>query len=371
MRWIYDIGSRSLGGQSKLASAIDRFMRPRMFPAITNNTVDVVFISHFDQDHVNGIPLLKKKGISVKEFVIPALNDQERIISLVDFTIGSRAAENLLPFFLDPQTWLKETFGADTVVRQVEPMNSERTPLFEEPLLENTEDTFSTDRPHLEWPESGINPTMHSGSEGVLSLGPAGGRISFRPFYFKQDLFHPQDFMKACQLHFGTTNCEDILNDLKNGNSFEKVRKDLRGLQKVIAGNVNRSSLCLLINYHVKSRYSYLSCLGGNFSFSKVDHVDWIGTGDVDLKHGLTKTNFYNTIRPTVDRIITFQIPHHGSGKNFDIQDLKVLQNVKNFVVPYGTTNGYGHPSSAIKGIPNLQEVTELSRDFIEAFLLT
>ena len=82
IRWIYDIGSRSLGGQNKLASALDRFMGPRIFPATSNNkTVDTVFISHFDQDHVNGIPLLKKKGISVKEFVIPALNHQERIIS--------------------------------------------------------------------------------------------------------------------------------------------------------------------------------------------------------------------------------------------------------------------------------------------------
>lgn len=43
-----------------------------------NNIIDALFISHFDQDHVNGIhDLVNKRGIQIKKVILPVLEKEE------------------------------------------------------------------------------------------------------------------------------------------------------------------------------------------------------------------------------------------------------------------------------------------------------
>lgn len=50
--------------------------------AFKDEVADVLFISHFDKDHISSIPDLKQSATKIKVIVLPLLNNQQRNLLL-------------------------------------------------------------------------------------------------------------------------------------------------------------------------------------------------------------------------------------------------------------------------------------------------
>lgn len=73
VNYVYDCGARS-DAQLELAREVEEFLG-------RVERVDFMFVSHFDFDHVSGIPLLTD-GIDIERFIIPLVPNAERLFIL-------------------------------------------------------------------------------------------------------------------------------------------------------------------------------------------------------------------------------------------------------------------------------------------------
>jgi hypothetical protein len=71
---VYDCGTN--GRRKDLEKIIDDFLR-------FSDTIPVLFVSHFDKDHINGIEYLLNKNSAVKRLIIPYYSEEEKCIMLV------------------------------------------------------------------------------------------------------------------------------------------------------------------------------------------------------------------------------------------------------------------------------------------------
>ena len=68
---IYDCGSgNSKNTPKRLKQDIRSFYNP-------DDVIDLLFISHFDNDHINGISELKKRTSKIRNIVVPLIEDQD------------------------------------------------------------------------------------------------------------------------------------------------------------------------------------------------------------------------------------------------------------------------------------------------------
>lgn len=112
LRWAYDCGSLTESGRARLAEEI------RHFAGGADNgsklALDLLFLSHFDRDHVSGVTELMA-AFDVKTVVIPYLDDLQRAAALVDAHANEVASAELDRVLVDPVAWLLG-LGASRVV---------------------------------------------------------------------------------------------------------------------------------------------------------------------------------------------------------------------------------------------------------------
>src|SRR5947208_13493 len=88
--FIYDCGT--LSKRQFLTNASETFIRPR-------NVIDMVIISHFDEDHVNGVFEILKK-VRCKRLILPYYEPFERLI--VYSSQDNDPGGDYLNFLIDP-----------------------------------------------------------------------------------------------------------------------------------------------------------------------------------------------------------------------------------------------------------------------------
>lgn len=120
LRWVYDCGSLRREGQKRLTEEIRRLAGE---PRDGKRRIDLLFISHFDRDHVSGIVELMR-AVEVETVVIPYLDDRQRAAVLVAELSEREEADagadpRLTEALFDPVAWLTG-LGASRVV-QVRP----------------------------------------------------------------------------------------------------------------------------------------------------------------------------------------------------------------------------------------------------------
>lgn len=111
MTIIYDCGTVTKSKDKILGREIDR---------IKAKTIDILFISHFDVDHINGIPKLLDKKI-VKTVVLPQIDNTTKYLSIMK-AIDKGADEELISLISDPRDYLEQR---NIQVIEVTPISSE------------------------------------------------------------------------------------------------------------------------------------------------------------------------------------------------------------------------------------------------------
>ena len=107
---VYDCGSVNASKGQKVVS--QSFSK--------DDIIDILFISHFDYDHVSLIEHLKKSVKKIRFVVMPLLYDDEKILLCNIFNaLGEKALATLVE---NP----KEFFGAETHIIRVKPSSEEK-----------------------------------------------------------------------------------------------------------------------------------------------------------------------------------------------------------------------------------------------------
>jgi Metallo-beta-lactamase superfamily len=103
IRWIYDCGTWKQSGKAALDCALNKFaVRSKR----DGRPVDLLFISHFDADHLNGLKaLFDERFISVDMVVVPYLSPAEAFMVLAGALTANRLTRSLAEQVLYPSDW--------------------------------------------------------------------------------------------------------------------------------------------------------------------------------------------------------------------------------------------------------------------------
>ena len=337
---VYDCGSMSISKGRKVVS--QRFSK--------EDIIDILFISHFDYDHISLIEDLKATVKEIRNVVIPLLHRNEKILlSNIFKALGEYSLASLVN---NPNKF----FGAETRIISVQVYEEK------EEINSKEEEVANVELSNVIGPEqnqeipSGTPITIENYSDWV-----------FIPFNYKYK-DRSKEFLSLLKKHH--------VNRVRNNPNHIldlSIRKKIKTIYTKIRGKINQNSmflysgpqkenyqcyqgvywdLRLLSPFSTPSRHPFPSL--SKYSFINLNKyplkdslpcqykVACLYTGDGDLN----KVDMKEIYKDYWNLIGTIQIPHHGSLKSFNESILKDQY----FLCPFsvGENNSYGHPSGKV-----------------------
>ena len=142
-RMVFDCGSISAGaGQEEV-------MLYRDTDFLDKKVLDLLVISHFDQDHVNHIKKLLADGIKVKKLIMPFITFSERLFLVaryLDINNGFSPEDDFfLKFVIDPLGTINENLDGDSEIFLIENGPDEPIPTTKEGSFESQESNDKND----------------------------------------------------------------------------------------------------------------------------------------------------------------------------------------------------------------------------------
>lgn len=340
---VYDCGSNKT-----LSNSTKKMIE---FTFCEDDEIDVLFISHFDADHVNGIRTLIENKVNIRYVIMPLLAPDEIKFLSVIYNKVNGADKDIQTLVNNPKAY----FGNNTIVLKVKPIDEN---------LDNENISISLD----EFEDSKLEK-----DENYYYIN------SFCKIILKDEwLYIPANF----ENNERSKKLSKLLNnksiDLKsNINCLKKYKaSDLKKVYNQIEGSVNGNSLllysgCILDNISIKCSFNfkYIPLLGVSWFKVHIQGKDaCLYLGDSNLndknKYGKDVEDYLNHyMNKYKERIGLIQVPHHGSLLSHSKKILNFC-NCKYFFLSCGIYNDYGHPSEKLIeefNINNLyvQSVTE------------
>ena len=346
--WVYDCGSNQTEPLNREIAVVT-----------AHGAVDCLFLSHLDSDHVSGIDRLLM-ATSVKEVVLPYLNDLDRLIAAAHDDAAGTLSGELLNFLADIEGW----FGSRGVERVT----------FIMPRDDDGDDGGGPELPRLDGGDEGpirtkwwhhdqepsassVNGTARSKGPAVqkletgasLHLLPASGALDWLllPYAHRPSDAKLLAFRKALFRKFGPK----YLSRLGAMLSDSEVRERIRECYDLIWSDHNLVSMALYAGPTDSGRWGG-ECLHppGWWRDTNARAIGWLGTGDMHLngmRRRQTMAKYYQSV---LDQVNVFGLPHHGSHRNFHASLPTMMPNLTQCVAAAGP-NGYGHPNEAVRHV--------------------
>lgn len=296
---IYDCG---ICYQKRNDVRVERLIDSVLLP---NEEIDILFISHFDFDHVSKIPYLIKHH-NIKRVVLPLLHNN---IKLFISKVYKELNQSELSMLIDnPQ----QLFGTDTQIISIA----------------NSEEINIDDRIEPIGIESLTTGTIKNKS-----------RIVFNKWEFVPYNHDYGSRSYKVNKSFNGININKLINDEKY---FEKKRKLIKNIYTLVAGGINQNSMFLYsgpTEENIECNSYHFNCLWFRLYFYRTNNIGCIYTGDGDLNI----VNISSVYSKYMNKVGTIQIPHHGDASSFNTQTFTK----GHYICPisFGTDNIYGHPS--------------------------
>lgn len=323
LRWVYDCGSLREAGKLRLTEEINRLADK----GGGRLTLDFLFLSHFDRDHINGLEELMAT-VDVRRVVMPYLDDLQRLGVLVEAVAAEAAGgssgpaiEAIMSNLADPVGWL-ERLGADQVVQV--PAGGEGCRIFRSDSLD---DGDVEDAGVFFYPQRG----RRSANRQPAVVAPGSGWVA------SNHLGSPSDWCFVPYVTPATPGAiaalEETMQALLERDSaretwvqafFRKLGED-GFIAKVKAaykehelGDANAVSMSLYAGPYRDAHGLGLSrqALPAWDPYFR-SAVGWLLTGDAKLAQLGRRTDWLNFFSPVQGRIGTLMLPHHGSHLNF------------------------------------------------------
>ena len=326
--YVYDCGSIPIEG---VENAVRSIVAKRV-----SRRLDMLFVSHFDRDHVCGIPYLlhEKKGLQVDTIVIPYLDDIDRIIAFGSSS-ATRAEPRAERFYndivVDPIGVFEQFEPRQIIMVASDEEDEGGSGFFELPTITpphsdpdgqswTIKDTIGTRSTR------GLPPVPRRTPEGAIVMqsiefevatGTKGGWL-LKPYVKKASKLDRDTFCLAVE----------VLLKWPRGSFREKVRnekvrrslvtKHLTILSRAYAwafGDKNETSLSL---YSGPANPEEAGAVVYRSKMLDSARIGWMGTGDACFKDPKMVRNFQNHFSGELEWVSTFMLPHHGSAHNFD-----------------------------------------------------
>ncbi|WP_143276215.1 ComEC/Rec2 family competence protein [Brachybacterium nesterenkovii] len=345
LTYVYDCGS-SEGDRDRLLGREAKNSKSGL-----RESLDVLYISHFDEDHVNGVKILAAER-QIASIVIPATSLAERVLrfgGVRGVGTGPVSSEDIA-IIRDPLAGLRDISPGTEII-----------------AIDETDPPSLADGAPADWVGDVVTSTPDH--TGVVSV--ARGTASFwmlKPWTVPQVSGARNLFLDALGYDDEASLQADLLTLLQVDEERKRVREAYETALAAIRRSdvLNFTSLCLYVGPAVRPQATYRSrrvptsnLLPGGAQMYRVraERRDvgawgvlpaWIGTGDALLKEKVRADLFEAQYRGVADLVGAITLPHHGSHWNFSEQVLLGQPEQMVAVSSAGTTNIYGHPSPAV-----------------------
>ena len=366
-RYVYDCGSMN---QSILRGVVDSFR-------MQTSSLDALFVTHLDDDHVNGIDRLLGT-VQVDTVYLPYVDDVVPIVELVEADLNGALSASLIEAWIEPQSWFGRR-GVSEIVRvraSTEDGQSRPAPGddFDDksdlpnPSSEETPPTSEQDRGG-EFRSRVRVRYMNSGAQLRFSESGEPHSWTLVPHVDPAPANQRKRFMKEltrvlCLPRGTPIAASRLAAALRNDSDRKRIRNCY---EKILAGGSrrrhNRVSMSLYSGPSEGSRdllweYSIVGCLsacaprvvkaGGVPYFPCEEQaVGWIGTGDAELRTAKVREAWRRTYSPFEEQVSTLLLPHHGSTGSFH-PELLEFQNLALCVASAGAPSRYKHPGHSV-----------------------
>lgn len=337
--FVYDCGGTENTANSRsltLDTCIKRYKK-----YLNDKPIDLLVISHFHNDHTNGIAQLLDKQ-TVKDVIIPFYTFEERLFILID-EYNEEMTDDQIVFLLNPYQFFIEK-GVERVIVMTHKENNDGMDGNNAIPINDLTPIISDDPRYNE-----IKEFQHSGKIVIINDDKALKKACWTFAFYADDKHKGK---------FDSTKAKQGINDLinaKNENDRIAAIKNIKASYgKLSSSQYNETSLIMVHNIKSFSLHMYPTvyniysmlhlpgvCL---FPFTLSNHIHLL-TGDFDFTKkpwNDVEKHFGSLIK--VDASVK-QIAHHGSMDNWDNDILKHTVKHNLCVIPYGTKNQYGHPA--------------------------
>lgn len=303
---VYDCGTTTKNNKQILGKQIAQLSQE-----LNGSPVDILFLSHMHNDHVNGVDILSSK-VKIKRIVLPQVTPLQRISAFV-FAQGS-------PYrgFKQIREGLWDRHYGDVEVTAIIPFD-----------------------PEIDTPQSYVkkigylNLSFHQNGDDI---------VKYVPFYYEGE----KDKNFICDL---MKRFPEIVSAAENGeldkiDNIQNIRQRLRPIYIKHYGGLNESSMPVLSIY---------TGMHNNTEMISTIPSCCLYTGDYSTKtdpNDKLIIDFYMNLDNNYwGKINTMQSPHHGSDNDNPNDLYNILAPNTNCIISYGSTEKRQHRDNTISNI--------------------
>jgi hypothetical protein len=351
--FVYDCGTDS--NQRYVKAALEAYT--------IDGKLDLLILSHFHSDHINGVHKLLKKSGGTREVVLPYLHPDERLMIAGGYAVKKRLhtlPSDYIAFLTNPITYLTDK-KAERITFIIGGPHREEDQGPEHPSEMGDRIRWSgSERDKADFPE-----LRATGSEVRIRAHSAvcrGLTWRFR-FYCRSSPVSAEDIRRELRAYdIPLENLADVLknrlDDLKNiyhslfgGSAGQNVTSLMcchgpgvrmqfhppRTTPFAIACRLRERPCPCVVHSEVPERLQGTHTPDG-LAF---DHM-LTGDANVDI------TEYRKHFAPELERVGLFCLPHHGSKRNWHRRFLDAHKNCSLWVCSAGLGNRYGHPQKEV-----------------------
>ncbi len=285
--------------------------------------IDAVFISHLDEDHINGLPFLLKHCL-VKNLFFPLITTKDKVYLKLKALLSVGRNGFLYHFIQNPYDALRN-------------IDAKAVPRLYQIGHRGDEDWNDVDARRIVSGDNVANLLGFHQSEFLYwELIPFNFRQQERVDTLKKSLAH--------EFHCDLEQLDEIIEDIIMDYSRNKDR--IRNAYRHVSGSFNTNSMTLFSGI----REHYIRQFGAVFKrqydpccCSKESGCLYLGDYDASGKHK------WDALKRAYDKYWAYvgciQIPHHGSSHNYN-EEFSKLDAIH--VISAGYRNQYRHPHSSV-----------------------
>lgn len=316
--YVYDCGSDP---KQKVEAEVEQLLK-----STGRRRLDILFVSHFDDDHVSGIPALIGEGkFDVDTVVLPYIDDSEKLIAF-----GRAAAKSapvgdfLAKLIVDPVDTLR-SFGA----RRILFVGNGDGPIPDAPLVP-TIDGGPADFPWKVASAGDGDPEVReldrdsfyvrNGAIDLASSTTAGSQLTWKFLpYVRQTSFDAKlIFCETVEILLGWNSGSFLARTSDMSVRKELVERHADVLGKAYGhafGSKNGTSLSLYSGPALPLRAG-ATVIEPHLPPADLAKIGWLGTGDAPLRSDRAAYAFEAHFGDLLNAVSTFMLPHHGSIHN-------------------------------------------------------
>lgn len=301
--WVYDCGSFNNG---LLEEATHKFY-------VANGRIDLLAISHFHMDHINGIALLNRCEINT--ILMPYLSPEARacvLLHLNGATINDADFVDFLELLHSPAKYFSEKLG----VRRFIYVHPSGPSISSEHGISFYDDGNLTSRNDANdfWKQSVPNVAIRDLTDGYLTYQD----YRFIPYYDARRL--EQNTIETSR-HKMYKQLADFFNKEYSDEGAQNIVAALKKKRKKTYYNIEQYSMCLLgtpwrdgIDANkVNVRFECTMCQHVETKDCDLNKSGVLYTGDAKLKSLRQRERFNSYYGDYLHNLLAFQVMHHGA----------------------------------------------------------